>query len=155
VFTSADPTVGTPGALTLSRTIAVTYDPSHGSYQPDLRFYVANAAYTGGGIDAGKWLHVTIQRIDGAPSAPVYDGTVADLANNHGQWAPIDLTWTPGTRDTRTFRITVSLDTPLHNTLAGTATVDFRWFDMRNQCASLPVLTTANVGDTGSYQPPA
>ncbi|MET8149658.1 signal peptidase I [Actinoplanes sp. NPDC049668] len=155
LFTSGDPTFSVPGAQTLTRTISVTYDPAPGSYQPDLRLYAANASYTGSGTDVAKWLHIVIERVDGASATTVYNGTLADLNNNHGRWAPIDLGWTPSARQTLTFRFTVTLDAPQHNTNAGTVTTDLRWFDVRNQWVEPQVLSTANASNTWSYRPPA
>ena len=43
---------------------------------------------------------------------------------------------------------------PEHNTLAGTVTTDFCWFDMNKQWVEPQVLTTANARNTWSYQPP-
>ncbi|MEU7905438.1 signal peptidase I [Actinoplanes sp. NPDC049118] len=155
MFTADDPVFSVPGAVSLTRTVSVTYDPAPGSYQPDLRLYAANPVYTGSGTDVAKWLHLMIERVDGSSATTVYDGTLADLNNNHGRWAPIDLGWTPGTRQTRTFRFTVTLDVPQHNTLPGTVTTDFRWFDVRNQWAEPQTLWTAVATNTWSYQPPA
>ncbi|GID92141.1 signal peptidase I [Amorphoplanes digitatis] len=154
LFTSDDPTFSVPGAQTLTRTISVTYDPAPGSYQPDLRLYTANPSYTGSGTDVAKWLHIMIERVDGSSATTVYDGTVADLNNNHGRWAPINLNWNPDTRQTQEFRFRLTLDAPEHNTLAGTVTTDFRWFDVRNQWVEPQTLSTANASNTWSYQPP-
>ncbi|GGN59823.1 hypothetical protein GCM10010112_15350 [Actinoplanes lobatus] len=154
MFTTTDPTFSTPGAVTMTRTITVTYDPGAGSYDPDLRLYTANSSYTGSGTDVAKWLNVTIERLHEASATTVYTGTIADLNNNHGRWAPIDLTWPPG-KTQMTFRFTVTLDVPQHNTNAGTVTTDFYWFDMNKQWVEAQIISTSNAGNTWSYEPPA
>jgi hypothetical protein len=170
---TSDAAFSTPGGSSLQRVVKVTYDPS-GSYVPDLRLHATNEYHTDAGDDIAKWLRVKIERGTGGAAFPsangfnpsqttyvaglakgvVYDGSLADLKNSHGRWAPVNLFWSPSGTNTQSFRFTVTLDAPSYQTDTGNVGVDFVWFDYKNQWADPQTIATVSADNSWGYRKP-
>lgn len=78
--------------------------------------------------DATDHLHITVVADPDGAATPVFDGTLTELAANHGMWPDGLDEWVGGNGDSRTYAITVAIPATVGNDAQGTAaSADFLW----------------------------